>query len=102
MPVFKAKMATVFYDTRTSDEGDDCEIKIDGSKIVVSYEDDDDEGDENGLVEYYGDDMGNGHFELKCPRLQGHATLHQTEGSKFLDGYWHEGNERGFWRIKLP
>ncbi|MCX5846688.1 MAG: hypothetical protein NTW12_10110 [Deltaproteobacteria bacterium] len=91
-----ALMDTVFYDETPADEGEECEIRINGNVIVLSYKDD------NGVVIYEGKDKGHGHFVLKCPERQARATLHRIPNSKFLEGYWIEEGERGFWRITLP
>lgn len=97
MPVLKATMETAFYDDTPAYEHEDCEIRIDGDDITVSYED-----EENGYVIYSGKDHGCGHFILKCEQLSAKATLHQIEDSKFLEGSWIEEGTRGFWKINLP
>lgn len=91
-----ALMDSVFYDETPANEGEECEIRIDGNEIVVSYEDDD------GVVIYRGKDEGHGHFVLECPERQARATLHQIPESRFLEGFWIEEGYRGFWRITLP
>ncbi|MBW2622955.1 MAG: hypothetical protein JRD68_08615 [Deltaproteobacteria bacterium] len=96
MPTQNAKMDTVYYDKTGADLNEECEIRIDNQKIVVSYK------DEEGMVVYKGNDTGCGHFELKCPERNGRATLHQTPQSKILEGFWTEGGEEGFWKITLP
>lgn len=96
MTVWKnAKVDTVYYDETEADEGDDCEIRIDGDQIVVSYEDDE------GVVLYKGKNHGNGHFQLSSPERNGKATLHMFEGSKILEGFWIQDGNKGFWRISL-
>ena len=52
MPTKTALMDSVFYDETPANEGEECEIRIDGNEIVVSYEDDD------GVVIYKGKDEG--------------------------------------------
>ena len=91
-----ALMDTVFYDETPAYEGEECEIRINGNEIVVSYKDDDE------VVIYKGKDEGHGHFVLECPERKGKATLHQIPKSKFLEGFWIEEGYRGFWRITLP
>ncbi len=92
----KAKMDCVFYDETPAYVEGDCEVKINKNEIVVSYEDDE------GVVNYKGEDEGHGHFVLKCPEREGRATFHQMLGSRILEGYWQEGGHQGFWRITLP
>lgn len=96
MSSYTAKMDSVFYDETEAYEDEQCEIRIDDTEIVISYE------DEDGFVIYKGKNEGNGHYVLTCPDRNAKATLHQLPGSKFLEGYWTEDGERGFWRIKLP
>ena len=91
-----AKMDTVFYDETPAYEGEECEIKINGDEIVVSYK------DEDGVVIYRGTDEGHGHFVLECPERNGKAVLHQIRNSKYLEGFWREEGDEGFWRITLP
>lgn len=91
-----ALMDTVFYDDTPANEREECEIRINGNEIVVSYEDDD------GVVIYKGKDKGHGHFVLECPERQARVTLHRILNGKFLEGYWIEKDYRGFWRITLP
>jgi len=95
MPVWKAKMDTVFYDSTPAYEHEECEVRIDGSDIVVTYKDD------GSIVLYRGRDEGHGHYVLQCLDRHGRATLHQIPQSKFLEGYWIEEGQRGFWRIVL-
>ena len=96
MPVFsKSKMDSVYYDDTPAYEGEACEVRIDGSEIVVSYEDD------RGIVLYKGKEDGHGHYALECPERQGKASLHMFPKGKVLDGYWIEEGYRGFWRIHL-
>jgi hypothetical protein len=91
-----ALMDTIFYGDNPAFEGEECEIRINGNEIVISYSDSD------GVVIYKGKDEGSGHFVLECPERRGRATLHQIPTSKFLEGFWVEDGDKGFWRITLP
>lgn len=96
MSVWKdCTMTLVYYDERTSDEGDLCDVKIDRENITVSYKED------NTFVIYKGHDMGGGHFHLHCKEKNGETILHLPEGGDILEGYWKEDNDLGFWRIHL-
>lgn len=97
MAMLTSSMDSVFYDDTPAYEHEECEVRIEGSSIFVSYED-----DEHGTVLYSGTDHGSGHFVLECPPLAGKATLHKIPGSRVLEGYWTEEGARGFWRILLP
>jgi len=88
-------MDSVYYDDMPAYEGENCEVKIDGDEIVVSYK------DEQGRVLYKGREKGQGHYILECPERRGKASLHRFPEEKFLDGYWVEEGTRGFWRIYL-
>lgn len=90
----KSRMDSLYYDGE-AEVARECEVKIDQESIVVSYK------TEDGWVNYSGKNDGSGHFELRCDRYNGHASLHMFPGGKFLDGYWIEENERGMWRIVL-
>lgn len=87
-----SKMDSVFS---YSDERLDCEVKIGENDIVVSYKDD------RGVVIYKGKEIGQGHYELKCPERNGEGSLHIFPEGKILDGYWIEEGDEGFWRIFL-
>jgi len=95
MSVWKGAMDTVYYDNSEADEREDCEVKIAGDAIAVSYSEDGE------FVLYRGRDHGQGHFVLECPERRGKATLHQLPGSTILEGYWSEEGYRGMWRIAL-
>lgn len=72
-----------------------CEVRIHGTKIVLSYEQHD------GLTVFEGEEVAAGHFKLKCERKGGHATLHMVPGEDLLEGHWVEGDTRGMWLIRL-
>ena len=48
----------------------ECQVQIDGTKIIVFYERPD------GLMVYEGEEVASGHFKLTCARKSGCATLH--------------------------
>ena len=73
----------------------ECQVRIDGTKIVVSYEQHD------GLTVYEGEETASGHFKLTCARKSGRATLHRMPGENLLEGYWTQGQDQGMWRIQL-
>lgn len=90
-----ASMDTVYYDERPADEGDECQVKITGKTIEIGYKEDKE------YIIYTGLDEGNGHFSLKCPEKRAKATLHRSPNSNYLEGFWVEEGEQGFWRITL-
>ena len=96
MPIWQAKMDSVFYDETSANEHEECNVRIDNSCIEVTYED-----EEGNRVLYAGQDKGNGHFILECDLLNGRAVLHQIPNSRVLEGYFVENSTRGFWRIIL-
>lgn len=73
MPVYSnSKMDSVYCgDTLLAYEGEDCEVRIDGEEIVVSYQDDQE------IVVYKGKENSQGHYILESPERQGEATLHR-------------------------
>jgi hypothetical protein len=73
----------------------ECQVRIGGKKIVVSYERPD------GLTVYEGEELAAGHFRLTCARKGGRATLHRVPGEDLREGSWIEGQEKGMWQIKL-
>lgn len=89
------KMDTVYYDETSADLSCDCELKFASNKIVVSYKNDDD------YIVYKGESKGYGHYLLTSPNNNGRASLHMFADSSYLDGYWEEGGDTGFWRIEL-
>lgn len=72
-----------------------CEVRIDDTSIVVSYD------TEDGPVVYAGSAEGAGHYKLKARGVNGEATLHCFAKGKVLDGWWRENGEDGMWRIWL-
>ena len=87
-------MSTVYFSADESSENDDCVVTIENKKILVEYEDE-------GRVQYLGQEIGEGHFSLVCPEHSGKASLHMFEGSEILEGSWVEDSYRGMWKIKL-
>jgi hypothetical protein len=73
----------------------ECQVRIDGTKIVVSYEQHD------GPTVYEGEEVASGHFRLTCVRKSGRATLHRMPGENLLEGHWSQGEDQGMWRIRL-
>lgn len=71
-----------------------CDVKIDGRDIVVSYRGD------RGPIVYTGREIGDGHYDLQSAS-HGKATLHRFPNSYILEGFWRDGAERGMWRITL-
>ena len=90
----KSKMSTVYFSADESSENYDCVVTIENEKILVEYEDE-------GRVQYFGREIGKGHFSLECPEHSGKASLHMFEGSEILEGSWVESSYRGMWKIKL-
>lgn len=91
-----AKADTAYYDNNQANVDEECEVMLDQGLIKVRYEDED--GNE---IIYSGQELSEGHYELRCPELSGHATLHRFQNSKILEGSWVEKGTRGFWRIVL-
>lgn len=73
----------------------DCQVRIEGQKIVVSYDDDD------GPMVYQGSETAAGHYRLVSSRKNGRATLHREPGDDVLEGHWIEAGYEGMWRIQL-
>ena len=76
------------------DDESSCEVRINGSEIVVSYRDD------SRWITYRGNEVAPGHFELSSDH-GGKATLHRSPDSDWLEGFWIESPEEGMWRIEL-
>ena len=72
-----------------------CEVRIDGGKIVVSYDSD------GARILYEGPEVEPGHFELVAKGVAGKATLHRFAEDVVLDGWWLEERIEGMWRITL-
>ena len=73
----------------------DCEVVIKDRRISVSYRED------FGWTTYTGTEHGAGHYELKCEKNGGWASLHKSKGAERLEGGWKEGGYHGMWRIDL-
>ncbi|TAM17846.1 MAG: hypothetical protein EPN62_19790 [Candidimonas sp.] len=87
-------MTTLHHSDDEASENDTCVVKITDDEILVEYDDD-------GLVQYRGENDGNGHFVLTAPEVDGKASLHRFPDSQTLEGSWVEGGYRGMWRIEL-
>lgn len=86
----------LYYDERPTiikDEG--YIVRLTEESIEVAYD------DEEGAVCYRGKNIGDGHYQLTAKERDGRASLHCFPSSNFMEGYWHEGNSRGMWRIEL-
>jgi hypothetical protein len=92
MPSWKHSLLASHY--RRNSKGE-CKVRIDGTKIVLSYEQHD------GLTVYEGEEVCPGHFSLTCARKGGRATLHRMPGEDVVEGHWVEGQNQGMWRIQL-
>ncbi|MBS0198937.1 MAG: hypothetical protein JSR70_00640 [Proteobacteria bacterium] len=85
---------TIYYGSKHLAEAWDCIVKMTPEEILVEYQD-------NGLVQYIGNNDGSGHVSLVATGVDGKATLHMFPGSEILEGTWVEDGERGMWRIEL-
>ena len=94
MPIWNDCTMTILYHSDDESENSDCVVKIDGNRILVEYEDD-------GIVQYEGEENGEGHFVLNGVGFDGRASLHMFHGSSLLEGSWVEEGYRGMWKIKL-
>jgi hypothetical protein len=92
MQLWKHSTLVSFYHRSIKGE---CKVRIDGDKIVLSYEQHD------GLTVYEGEEVAPGHFKLTCARKGGQATLHRVPGEDLIEGHWVEGHNQGMWRILL-
>jgi len=89
-----SKMTTVYFSDDDASENYDCVVKIENGKILVEYED-------GGILQYVGEEKGQGHFDLSCPSVSGRASLHMFANSEILEGSWIENSYRGMWKIML-
>lgn len=91
----KCSMACLYFDETPADEHTPCKVTFDSPSISIEYFEDGE------LFRYTGQEQSPGHYVLHCHILKGQATLHRLPESKFLEGYWIEGGDRGMWRITL-
>jgi hypothetical protein len=61
------------YDDKTPADNSYCDVRIDGDKIAVFY-------DDGESVVWHGIEKGAGHFELHLESGRGHASLHRFDG----------------------
>ena len=88
---------TVVYYEDTSADASDCEVRIDGKNIVVSYKED----EEQLRVIWNGTEDGVGHYILSREDGQGSASLHRFKDGIFLEGWWEEQGDEGMCRIEV-
>ena len=94
MPIWNNCTMTTLYHSADASEDTACTVKLDGSRILVEYED-------AGIVQYEGESQDDGHYELTGVGFDGRATLHRFAESSLLEGSWLEEGYRGMWRIRL-
>jgi hypothetical protein len=90
-----SEMKTFFGDKTPVDIGK-CQVRLGDHRIEVIYEYD--PGEEE---VYEGEEIGEGHFELKARIGNGKGNLHRFSNGKILDGWWLEDGDEGMWRITL-
>ncbi len=95
MPVWTNCTIESYYGTEEAADDNRGIVEIDGGRISVTYDYDDEP------VVYEGGEIGTGHFELTKQGGGGRASLHRFPDGLLLDGWWHEGRETGMWRISL-
>ena len=96
MTIWKNCIADIYYQDGKAELRDPgYEVRITGDELVVSYE-----GDQ-GWVNYKGNDLGFGHYELYCQNVDGRSMLHRMADSEILEGNWSESGCFGMWRIYL-
>lgn len=97
MTVWKNAVMETYFGGNESKNECECQVRIDGSSIVISYE------DEDGKVIYVGEEVAAGHFKLRCPERRARATLHRAPppDDEYLEGHWVEEGYEGMWRIFL-
>ena len=77
-------------------DDDDCEVRLEGAALTVSYFDDE------GPVVFVGSASAErGHFELVCRSRPRRGTLRRSDDGHLLRGSWQEGDLRGRWEISL-
>lgn len=96
MTIWKNCRVDLYYSDDTPELNDPgYEVRLTEDELVISYE------GEVGWVNWKGQDLGGGHFEMVSPEVEGRAMLHRYGGSEILEGYWNEGGDHGMWRIRL-
>ena len=76
-------------------DGDRADVRMHEGTIVITYQ------DHGEVVEWRGQEKGDGHYLLTCAKRGGTSTLHRVPDRPILEGYWVEGSRDGFWRIHL-
>ena len=94
MNIWHNSMMETLYPSADASGESTCVVKITDSEILVEYEDE-------GFVQYRGENNGTGHFVLEAPEVNGRASLHMFPNAAILEGYWEEGVYHGMWRIHL-
>lgn len=90
-----SKMDILYYDDSACALNEDCEVRICGDEIVVSYE------GYNGPEVWSGKGK-DGHYELRIVNGKGRASLHRfSANNSIVEGYWIEDGNQGMWRIRL-
>lgn len=79
------------------DDSLECEVRIDGPVLVVSFGD----GRDGPPDVYRGEEVGPGHYRVMGADGS-KGTLHRlSPDDEWLEGYFQEDGERGMWRIQL-
>jgi hypothetical protein len=100
MSIWANSRMETFYGSEDTLETDRCAVTIEDGRIKVTY--DYDGGQSNPDVEVYnGIEMAPGHFNLASEDGLGKASLHRFPDGLILEGWWHETEDEGMWRIFL-
>ena len=76
-------------------QDDDCDVRLDGDSLVVTYFDDE------GPLVFSGLRKDDGSFDLWCRGRVRRGSLAFSPEGDALQGEWSEGEERGRWHIAL-
>ncbi len=76
-------------------DDDDCDVRLEGDRLVVTY------WDEDGVVVFDGSRDEDGVFDLWCRSRPRRAELRFRDETRALEGSWTEEEQRGTMRIVL-
>ncbi len=92
-----ARLEIAYFDARPARAEVPAQVSLDAHGMTLVAPDA--KGDS---VLWHGERRGQGHYVLRSPDAGVDGSLHRFADSVVLEGFWRNGLERGFWRLRLP
>ena len=92
-----ATLEIAYYDTRAARADLPVQVTLDAHGLTLVMA-----NDKGEHVLWHGERRGQGHYAMRTAKAGMEGSLHRFADSLILEGFWLDGRERGFWRLRLP